>query len=867
MDFSLCEWRRFDVKPLVGGNLRCSSSSPRVCRRFWGRKGPGRDIELAFSRSVWNINGIMFRFILPAFLAFLTFFPAHAENLLGRDTGDFPGGFELRVQNGRQSTTGRLPAPWAAVYTEERGNAVLRFGPDPVRERPAFGLVNLSPHRGLALVTDPPVTLIPGTEYVLEFEHLTTGGGLGAARLSGAVRRTVPLRDSQQTWQRTRERFTADSDSLRLEFTSASTGPEQAVYISRLRLRPADAPEQDNGPSAPHAGRTGAALRGAYGLYQQAYRDWGGLSFLNTPDADNLVRGVEGGRIRETENMPFSVFRRYEVERPGATPAAVRLQVSNTDSVLEGETLVMVFYARGEKFPQEEDDGLGAEIQVLMRGPDDVPGSPPFAWMWTERNLTLPLRERWTRHVVPAVREAHRDIPPGEMTFEIHMAMKAQQVDIGGLALVSVSNARRDRFPSIAPTYVGRGPGAAWRREAEDRIRAHRTGELVVRVTDGDDNPVPGARVELRMRRHSFGFGTRVSLPVWHGRGEFGRGNVSEDDRNMYRNRSMAYFNRVNLKNAFSWRVWDQAGDSESFRELLGETLGYYQDRNVSVTSGPLLVPGRQHLPDPPPDDVSAALARSIRERTETADDRVADWIVVRGTAGNRDLLRREGSGLMTTAFNAAGETAPNARLWLEEADIRHAILSGAFQDFDIPAEQGWPGWLRGQNAPLHGLAAQAQGGILLDIGARQWWRIFDAVQERFDLPVRFTRLHTHIRNPEDPEQVSYQTDMFRDTLTTLFAHPAVDGIELEGFWAPAHPFASSALWDADWQPTPVGQVYLDLVFEQWWTETEGTTDASGALTLRGYHGHYELTVEHNGESRRKLLRLKGGRTEAGIQL
>jgi len=59
-------------------------------------------------------------------------------------------------------------------------------------------------------------------------------------------------------------------------------------------------------------------------------------------------------------------------------------------------------------------------------------------------------------------------------------------------------------------TYAGRDPDGPWRDAARRRIRQHRMADLVVTVTDAAGKPVPGARVDVRMQRHAFGFGSAV---------------------------------------------------------------------------------------------------------------------------------------------------------------------------------------------------------------------------------------------------------------------------------------------------------------------------------------------------------------------
>jgi len=782
-------------------------------------------------------------------------------NLLAGDTDGFPGEFEIQISRGQQTVTGRIPPPWAAGYEENRGEARLRFGPDPLRQRPSFGLINLSGPKALVLTTRPAVTVEPGTEYELSFELLSHNSAIGTLRLSGATRRIVPLRDTRGVWLRQREIFTAESAELNMEFSNSGDGAEQGIYLSRLRLVPAGTPP----PPDPRTRVGSARLPGFYGQLQEEFARIGPMSFLNGPEPDVVTRLSGGGDLQEVENMPFRVFRRHLIRQPGSTPQSDMLRIQNRDPVLAGETVMLVFYARGEKSPQSLDDGEGPVIQGVLRGPIDLPVNEPVRWQWNDPGRQQFPREAWTRFEVPARWAAPRDMQPGELSFEIWMGHKAQRIDIGGLALITFQNADRDALPRPVFRYRGDEAEAAWRQDAQDRIRQHRTGVIRFKVEDGEGNPLPGASVSLEMQRHAFHFGTAIDFLTWHGRTRLARP-FNENDLLQYRTRSMSYFNRVVVDDVFRWQVWESARSVEGFKPLLDELLRYYHTRGVSVGAGPLWMPGSQNLPQPAPGNVAGALLASIRERVLIADSLVRDWSVVRETAGNREQLKELGPEILLSALREVNTSDGDARLWIEEVDIRHAILNGAFLDHNIPANHGWPGWLKDQKAPLFGLSAHAAGGLLRDFSPEQWWRIFDAFQSRFQLPLRFTRLHIPLQDPEDPVQQHVQLQHFRDSLLTLFAHPAVEGVDFSGFWASAHSVPASAFWDADWNTTPLGEQYLDLVYREWWSRESGVADENGIVSLPAFHGTHQIILRHGGLERRSLLNFESESREVTLR-
>ena len=124
----------------------------------------------------------------------------------------------------------------------------------------------------------------------------------------------------------------------------------------------------------------------------------------------------------------------------------------------------------------------------------------------------------------------------------------------------------------------------------------------------------------------------------------------------------------------------------------------------------------------------------------------------------------------------------------------------------------------------------------------------------QFGLPVRVTEF-----NMPGQRSLYYREEQFRaheltaaeeeakarelaDYFRICFAHPAVSGILLWGFWEGANWIPQSSLFKRDWSPTPAARAYRDLVFHQWWTEWEGTADASGHVEAPVFFGTHRVT-------------------------
>ena len=45
----------------------------------------------------------------------------------------------------------------------------------------------------------------------------------------------------------------------------------------------------------------------------------------------------------------------------------------------------------------------------------------------------------------------------------------------------------------------------------------------------------------------------------------------------------------------------------------------------------------------------------------------------------------------------------------------------------------------------------------------------------------------------------------------------------------------------------PAGKMYVDLVYNKWWTQEKGQTDENGKYSLRAFYGYYDITVKKGG--------------------
>ena len=166
------------------------------------------------------------------------------------------------------------------------------------------------------------------------------------------------------------------------------------------------------------------------------------------------------------------------------------------------------------------------------------------------------------------------------------------------------------------------------------------------------------------------------------------------------------------------------------------------------------------------------------------------------------------------------------------------------------------------QGIPIAGIGVQ--GHSHLESFDRQYLK--DALDSLsvFKIPIRITEfnmpgMRSEFRRTQlTQDQEEAKAKEIVDYYKICFAHPAVEGILMWGFWEGANWIPSSSLYKLDWTPTPSSDAYRNLVFNEWWTDVTGTTDKKGVYSVPAFYGKYKVTV--NGVSKEVDLTKAAGK-------
>ena len=372
------------------------------------------------------------------------------------------------------------------------------------------------------------------------------------------------------------------------------------------------------------------------------------------------------------------------------------------------------------------------------------------------------------------------------------------------------------------------GADDAWRVEADQRIERLRKGDLIVKVVDNADTPLPGVAVQVRMTRHAFPWGTCVRAACIMG--------DSSDDE-VYRTHLKTLFNCAVLENDLKWNAWRGAWGKGFSHEKALAALQWLQKQEFRIRGHCLVYPEWGQL-EPYKESDEAALPtlrteifNHIDEMAAFSREYVDEWDVVNEPLHHREVLKTLGKPLVAAWFQRARKALPSScRLFVNEYNI-----VSPEEKYLRPKYEDYIAGLLDAGAPLEGIGFQShfheppesvEGALA----------VFDTFA-KLGLPIVVTEFDVNLK--DEVRQAAFT----RDFMTAAFSHPACAGFVFWGFWEGAHWRPDGAMFRKDWSEKPNLLVYRDLVLKEWWTDGTGNTNADGEFAVRGFKGAYTIVV------------------------
>jgi GH35 family endo-1,4-beta-xylanase len=302
------------------------------------------------------------------------------------------------------------------------------------------------------------------------------------------------------------------------------------------------------------------------------------------------------------------------------------------------------------------------------------------------------------------------------------------------------------------------------------------------------------------------------------------------------------------IENNLKWPAWNGEWGSNFTQQGAANAIDWLNDHQIKVRGHNLIWPGYANLPQTVKNvldgvPLNAAEQQQLRNliASHIADiggefaGQLAAWDVINEPRTNHDVMDNlsEGNLAMVHWFQQARAADATAKLYLND----YGILSsgGGTNTVNQQVFYDTIDYLLDNGAPIDGVGFQGHFSADSLTGPVQLWTIFDRFAElgldmqitEFDLPITDEQL---------------QAQYLRDLMTSVFAHDGLNAFVMWGFWEGASA-PNAGMFRNDWSIKPSGQEYLDLVFNQWWTDEDVSSDPLGEAIVRAFKGEHDVSA------------------------
>ena len=377
--------------------------------------------------------------------------------------------------------------------------------------------------------------------------------------------------------------------------------------------------------------------------------------------------------------------------------------------------------------------------------------------------------------------------------------------------------------------------------DIDEMIRKNRMGELIVEAK-------PGADVRVEQLRHEFWFGAAISSSAFSGR-------MSLEDARRYKEVFLSNFNAAVTEVALKWHAMERRRGEVNY-SMVDAILEWTEENQIPLRGHNIFWGTPDRVQDWVKELSDEELYETIKNRATTIGQRYkgrfAEYDLNNEMIHGNYYADRLGSGITKKMADWVKQADPQARLYLNDYDI----LTGYMLDDYIKHIRG----LLDEQVPIDGVGVQGHlHGDSFDPSKLR--HALDALTEQ-GLPIRITEFNfpgqrssvyrkRDVKLTDEQEQAKAET--LKEYYRICFAHPAVEGILMWGFWERANWIPQSSLYLRDWTPAPAAKAYRDLVFNKWWTRWEGKADKDGFCRVPAFFGKHKVTV--NGSE--KIIELK----------
>lgn len=361
------------------------------------------------------------------------------------------------------------------------------------------------------------------------------------------------------------------------------------------------------------------------------------------------------------------------------------------------------------------------------------------------------------------------------------------------------------------------------------RLRARtdevRQRDVALRFVSPSGAPLPGGHVTVTQAARSFPIGSCLSAHALAADARYGR---------FFRD----HFNFAVFENELKWTWTEASRGKESYRDA-DALLGFLDENGLPARGHCLFwdnsVPA--WVRDLSPAELEDAMARRLSSVLGRYSGRFVNWDLDNEPLHGSFFADRLGPGIYADMFRRSHALDPAAKYLVNEYNVLNGVDPKSTPDKFAELATS----LASAGAPIGGLGVQ--GHLSAPVG-RHVAHALDTLAGT-GLPIWITELD--VAAVDD----ATRADDLEAVLREAYAHPAVEGIVLWGFWKGGqggpHGLGMyrkhAHLANADWSVAPAGQ-RLEALLREWTTrDVTGEIGGDGCFKFRGYPGSYSARV------------------------
>jgi GH35 family endo-1,4-beta-xylanase len=367
--------------------------------------------------------------------------------------------------------------------------------------------------------------------------------------------------------------------------------------------------------------------------------------------------------------------------------------------------------------------------------------------------------------------------------------------------------------------------------EIEQSIGIYRKGEIIITAK-------PDVAVSVEQVTHEFWFGCAIP-------NSFADGTMAENDKKLFHEKFLANFNSAVTENAVKWGTMERRKGEVNY-SVIDAMLDWTEAHNIPIR-GHNLFWGIPEFIQPWVKELSDdELLQTLKNRAETVTarykGRFAEYDLNNEMVHGNYYEDRLGADITKKMAEWSLNGDPKIKLFLNDYDILTGVK---LKEYIAQIRQ-----LLKQGVPIAGIGVQ--GHLHAETFDRvQLKNALDSLAQ-FHLPIRVTEFNMPGQRSKyyknrvlklTLEEEELKAKELVDYYKICFAHPAVEGIIMWGFWEGANWIPTSSLYKKDWSPTPAAIAYQNLIFKEWWTNKEGKTNSKGEFSIPAFFGKYKVTV------------------------